>query len=462
MFTANAKLGPAGRLALAAGDRERDDAEGGGRRLLRVAGDRPSLVASPARRRARRSARSGCLAARSLEPPAPQPAAARRASRRSGSASAGAAPAGGRGWSPARPAIRTRRSGRCFAATASRGRRGRRREPANRYEWPCPGDLLHMDTARYARFERPGHAVTGDRSQRSRNWMTPEHAGRLRLRPRDRRRPLAPRLRRAARPTSGPPPSPPSSSARSPGSPRTGSRARRLMTDNAWSYAHNRSLRELLGRARHQAPDHPALPAAHQRQGRALPPNHGPRVGLRPEPTAHTATATEPCHTGSPLQRAQTPQLDRRPAADQPRSQPPWAGQLDRTTSGVPYTPDTSHTARGDRATSARFRTATSSRPGQLGRILRRALSRNTQTPLLERAGGSTATGIRTPVSAVRGRRPSPLDDGGSSAGDCSGPILARPGFWGYAPGVHRPVVEGSPVRKPARSRHCERALKRR
>ena len=33
---------------------------------------------------------------------------------------------------------------------------------ANRYEWPCPGDLLHMDSARYARFKRPGHAVTGD------------------------------------------------------------------------------------------------------------------------------------------------------------------------------------------------------------------------------------------------------------------------------------------------------------
>jgi transposase len=43
------------------------------------------------------------------------------------------------------------------------------KEPANRYEWPCPGDLLHMDVARYARFERPGHAVTGDRSQQSRN-----------------------------------------------------------------------------------------------------------------------------------------------------------------------------------------------------------------------------------------------------------------------------------------------------
>ena len=48
------------------------------------------------------------------------------------------------------------------------------KEPANRYEWPCPGDLLHMDTSRYARFLRPGHRVTGDRSQRSRNWMRPE------------------------------------------------------------------------------------------------------------------------------------------------------------------------------------------------------------------------------------------------------------------------------------------------
>jgi transposase len=48
------------------------------------------------------------------------------------------------------------------------------REPARSYEWPCPGDLLHMDVSRYARFERPGHAVTGDRSQRTRDWMKPE------------------------------------------------------------------------------------------------------------------------------------------------------------------------------------------------------------------------------------------------------------------------------------------------
>jgi len=48
------------------------------------------------------------------------------------------------------------------------------KEPANRYEWPCPGDLLHMDVSRYARFLRPGHRVTGDRSQQSRRWMRPE------------------------------------------------------------------------------------------------------------------------------------------------------------------------------------------------------------------------------------------------------------------------------------------------
>ncbi len=41
------------------------------------------------------------------------------------------------------------------------------REAFCRYEWPCPGDLLHMDVKRYPRFTRPGHAVTGDRSKTS-------------------------------------------------------------------------------------------------------------------------------------------------------------------------------------------------------------------------------------------------------------------------------------------------------
>jgi transposase InsO family protein len=37
------------------------------------------------------------------------------------------------------------------------------RETVQRFEWPCPGDLLQMDTKRLARFSTPGHAVTGDR-----------------------------------------------------------------------------------------------------------------------------------------------------------------------------------------------------------------------------------------------------------------------------------------------------------
>ncbi len=58
-------------------------------------------------------------------------------------------------------------------ATVSRclERRGLSRRPAapkeevRRFEWPCPGDLLQMDTKRFARFTSPGHAVTGDRSR---------------------------------------------------------------------------------------------------------------------------------------------------------------------------------------------------------------------------------------------------------------------------------------------------------
>src|SRR3989442_4410446 len=51
------------------------------------------------------------------------------------------------------------------------------REPAPRYQWTCSGDLLHIDVSPHARFLRPGHAVTGDRSQRSRSWMPPETRG---------------------------------------------------------------------------------------------------------------------------------------------------------------------------------------------------------------------------------------------------------------------------------------------
>lgn len=35
--------------------------------------------------------------------------------------------------------------------------------PENRYEHPRPGDLLHLDIKKLARFRRPGHRVTGNR-----------------------------------------------------------------------------------------------------------------------------------------------------------------------------------------------------------------------------------------------------------------------------------------------------------
>jgi transposase InsO family protein len=43
-------------------------------------------------------------------------------------------------------------------------RRKAGRQTYRRYEWSRPGALLHVDVARLARFERPGHAVTGDRT----------------------------------------------------------------------------------------------------------------------------------------------------------------------------------------------------------------------------------------------------------------------------------------------------------
>ena len=94
------------------------------------------------------------------------------------------------------------------------------REPANRYEWPCPGDLLHMDVSRYARFLR--RAIASPAIARARRRR--RAPGRLRLRARGRRRPLAARLRRDPRRRARRDRARPSSSERSPSSPSTGSR----------------------------------------------------------------------------------------------------------------------------------------------------------------------------------------------------------------------------------------------
>jgi len=46
------------------------------------------------------------------------------------------------------------------------------REPVQRYEHKEPGDLLHIDTKKLGRIERPSHRVTGNRKQRIERWPT--------------------------------------------------------------------------------------------------------------------------------------------------------------------------------------------------------------------------------------------------------------------------------------------------
>ncbi len=135
-------------------------------------------------------------------------------------------------------------------ATVSRclQRRGVSRRPAperdtvRRFEWPCPGDLVQMDVKRFARFSRPGHAVTGDRYRTSREkqsgvgWefchsMIDDHS-RLAYSElhRDERAPTVTGFVERALAFFA----------------AHGVTPRRVQTDNAWTYAHNRALRELL------------------------------------------------------------------------------------------------------------------------------------------------------------------------------------------------------------------------
>src|SRR5215831_2545335 len=117
------------------------------------------------------------------------------------------------------------------------------REPANRYEWPCPGDLLHMDTSEYARFQRPGHRATGDRSSQSRqhrDGVDVVHAiiddhSRLayaEIHGDAKQVTVVAFLERALRFYG-----------------KHGITPRRLMTDNAWAYARGRLVRDTLARA---------------------------------------------------------------------------------------------------------------------------------------------------------------------------------------------------------------------
>jgi transposase InsO family protein len=78
------------------------------------------------------------------------------------------------GWSPRRLADEPEiaRSHSTVHRVLQRGGCSRRPRPEHptviRYQWPCPGQLLHIDTKKLGRFEQPGHKLTGDRARRSR------------------------------------------------------------------------------------------------------------------------------------------------------------------------------------------------------------------------------------------------------------------------------------------------------
>ncbi|MGH3995154.1 MAG: IS481 family transposase, partial [Pseudonocardiaceae bacterium] len=135
-------------------------------------------------------------------------------------------------------------------ATVSRclERRGLSRAPkpakdeVRRFEWPCPGDLLQMDTKRFARFTRPGHAVTGDRyrsGKEKRIGVGYEFAHSIiddhtrlaytELHPDERAETVTAFVERALAFFQS-----------------FGVGPKRLQTDNAWCYTHNRALAELL------------------------------------------------------------------------------------------------------------------------------------------------------------------------------------------------------------------------
>jgi transposase InsO family protein len=116
------------------------------------------------------------------------------------------------------------------------------REEVRRFEWPCPGDLLQMDTKRLARFSRPGHKVTGDRFRSGAEkragvgWefchsIIDDHSRLVftEIHPDQTAATVTGFVERALQFFAG-----------------YGIQARRLQTDNAFAYIKNRSLRELL------------------------------------------------------------------------------------------------------------------------------------------------------------------------------------------------------------------------
>lgn len=116
------------------------------------------------------------------------------------------------------------------------------REEVRRFEWPCPGDLLQMDTKRLARFSRPGHKLTGVRDRtgaekRQRvGWefvhsIIDDHSRVLfsEIHPDEKAPTVTGFVARALEFFDA-----------------HGVTVRRIQTDNAWTYTHNNELKALL------------------------------------------------------------------------------------------------------------------------------------------------------------------------------------------------------------------------
>jgi transposase InsO family protein len=148
------------------------------------------------------------------------------------------------GWSPRTIAVEVDRPHSTVHQVLRRGGCSRpepsERPPVVRYEWPCPGNLLHMDVKKLGKFTEPGHALTGDRSKRSRRvgWeyvhSIVDDCSRLAYSEihDDEKAPTVTAFTRRALDFFL----------------SHDIVSERLMTDNAFAYVHNKTLRELLYR----------------------------------------------------------------------------------------------------------------------------------------------------------------------------------------------------------------------
>ena len=181
-------------------------------------------------------------------------------------------------------------------------------EPARRYERSRPGELIHVDVKKLGRIDQAGHRALGRGPGRhagkgSHGWeavhIAIDDATRLayaEVLENERAETAVGFLRRAVDFFA-----------------RRGFRVERLITDNGSPYRSD--PRDLLPRARHPAPANEALPAADQRQGRALHPHASQWMGMGSDLSKLPRADESLAGLARPLQLPQTTRRHRPPTA---------------------------------------------------------------------------------------------------------------------------------------------------